>query len=226
MIPQVTWWRDAAGTPAPRNPLLVLALHDEPDAVSALPADHCANWLERDTATGRVAASLGVPVFVAGSGPVPEGHDLLLLGAVGRGLTTIAAALAVARFDAEPQQVVGHGSGITDLEWMDKVRDVRARDFAETPEPVAQMAAILESANVPVLLDGVTAAAAACVADRLPPVQAPTLGDEPVQRLLLERANVPVWGRFGIGPGEGLGALSGLAMLRIALLAADADQNI
>ncbi len=71
------------------------------------------------------------------------------------------------------------------------------------------------------LLDGVTAAAAACVAQRTPPVQAPTLGDEPVQRLLLDRAEVPFWGTYGIGPGEGLGALAGLAMLRLALLATD-----
>ena len=205
MIPQVTWWRDVGHSPTPANPLLVLAMHDDPGAVSALPTDHCATWLDRNTPTRRVAESLGVPIVVAGSGPLPEGHDLLLVGAVGRGLTTAAALFAVGHFDAEPQQVVGHGSGISDV----------------TPEPIVQLAEVLENSQVPVLLDGVTAAAAACVAQRTPPVQAPTLGDEPVQRLLLDRAEVPFWGTYGIGPGEGLGALAGLAMLRLALLATD-----
>lgn len=220
MNPQVQWWRDVGDSAAPARPLLVLALHDDSNAVSMLAPDHAAGWLHRDTPTRRVARSLGVPVFVAGSGPVPEDHDLLLLGAVGRGLTTLAAALAVSYFDAEPQQVVGHGSGISDVQWMAKVRDVRDRHVDEVPEPVAQLAQVLEKSEVPVLLDGVTSAAAACLAGRLPPVQAPTLGDEPVQRFLLDRADVPVWGSHGIGPGEGLGALSGLAMLQIALLAA------
>ncbi len=221
MNPQVQWWREQVGTDQPSHPLLVLALHDDPDAVSVLPRDHTDAWLDRETPTSRVADALGVPIVVAGAGPVPSGHDLLLLGAVGRGLTTLAAAMAVAHFDAEPQQVVGHGSGITDVQWMAKVRDVRDRRLEEIPVPVAQLAAVLESTQIPVLLDGVTAAAAACVAQRRPSVQSPTLGDEPVQRLLLDRAEVPVWGSYGIGPGEGLGALTGLAMLRLALLAAD-----
>jgi nicotinate-nucleotide--dimethylbenzimidazole phosphoribosyltransferase len=221
MIPQVTWWREVGTGPTPVNPLLVLALHDDAEAVSVLAEDHAETWLDRDTATRRVADSLGVPIFVAGSGPVPDGHDLLLVGAVGRGLTTTAARLAVTRFDAEPQQVVGHGSGISDVQWMAKVADVRDRRVDNTPEPIAQLAEVLENSQVPVLLDGVTAAAAACVAQHTPPVQAPTLGEEPVQRLLLDRAEVPLWGTYGIGPGEGLGALAGLAMLRLALLATD-----
>lgn len=223
MNPQVTWWREVADNPMPENPLLVLALGDDPEAVSVLAPDHSSGWLSRDTPTRRVADSLNVPIFIAGSDPVPEGHDLLLLGAVGRGLTTMASSLAVTYFDAEPQQVVGHGSGISDVQWMTKVRDVRDRRADTVPEPVAQLAAVLDGTHTPVLLDGVTAAAAASVAQHLPPVQAPTLGDEPVQRFLLERADVPVWGSYGIGPGEGLGALSGLAMLRIALLAADPE---
>jgi hypothetical protein len=84
---------------------------------------------------------------------------------------------------------------------------------------VAQLTALLESSTVPVLLDGVIAAAAAANAENLPPVQTPVLGLEPVQRFLLDRANVPVWGSSGVGPGEGLGALSGLALLRLALVA-------
>ncbi len=174
--------------------------------------------MTRTTPTARVAEYLGVPVVAAGD-PLPE-HDLLLVGAVGRGLTTVAAALAVSAFGAEPQLVTGYGSGLRDEQWMDKVVDVRGRTLQDTPEVVAALVAVLEEAQVPVLLDGVIAAAAAACASRLPDVQAPVRGDEPVQRFFLDRANVAVWGSSGIGPGEGLGALSGLALLRLALLAA------
>jgi hypothetical protein len=71
-----------------------------------------------------------------------------------------------------------------------------------------------------VLLDGVVSAAAAALASRLPATQCPMVGTEPAQRYLLDRTEVGVWGGTGIGPGAGLGALSGLAMLRIGLLAA------
>jgi len=218
--PQVAWWREVGAGPAPQRPLLVVAVHDDPSAVSALPPDHGATWAQRETPTSRVADHLDVPVFIAGTGDLPKGHDLLLLASAGRGMTTLAAGVAVAHFAAEPQLVVGYGNGIDDLQWMDKVRDVRARTDAQVPEPVTQLAHVLETADVPVLLDGVVSAAAAAIAGQLPPVQVPVCGDEPVQRFFLDRCEAGLWGTSGIGPGEGLGALSGLAMLRLALLAA------
>ena len=214
MNAQVLWWAGISEDP-PQRPLLVLALADDPTAVSNLPDDHGSSW--RDSALSRVADYLGVPV-VSASDPLPE-HDLLLLGSRGRGITTLVSALAVHLFGAEPQLVTGHGSGISDRQWMDKVVDVRSRTMTEPPEPVALLAGILERATVPVLLDGVCAAAAAAVASTRPDVQAPVLGDEPAQRFFLDRANAAVWGTSGVGPGSGLGALSGLSMLRLALLA-------
>jgi hypothetical protein len=218
--PQVAWWREVGAGPAPQNPLLVVAVHDDPTAVSALSPGHGATWPQRETPTSRVAAHLDVPVFVAGTGDLPEGHDLLLLASAGRGMTTLAASVAVTHFAAEPQLVVGYGSGIDDQQWMDKVQDVRTRTDAQLPEPIAQLVQVLQEADVPVLLDGVVSAAAAAIAGQPPPVQAPVCGDEPVQRFFLDRCEAGVWGTSGIGPGEGLGALSGLATLRLALLAA------
>lgn len=212
----LAWWHEVSNQP-PERPLLVLACDDDPDALSRLPDGYSDGWLLRDSATARVASYLAVDVVAAGA-DLPD-HDLLMLGAVGRGLTTVASAVAVSQFGAEPQLVTGYGSGVTAEQWMDKVVDVRSRHLTEVPPVIATLAAYLEQATVPVLLDGVIAAAAAACAQRLPEVQAPVLGDEPAQRFFLDRANVPVWGSSGIGPGEGLGALSGLAMLRLALLA-------
>ncbi len=216
MKQELAWWRDVAGT-APERPLLVVALADDAAAVSALPPGYADDWLHRDTPAARVAQYLGVTIVAADAEP-PD-HDLLLLAAVGRGLTTVAASVAVSMFGAEPQLVTGYGSGITDEQWMDKVADVRSREMVEVPPVITSLVSWLEHAQVPVLLDGVIAAAAASCADHLPAVQAPVLGTEPVQRFFLDRANVPVWGSSGIGPGQGLGALSGLALLRLALLA-------
>jgi nicotinate-nucleotide--dimethylbenzimidazole phosphoribosyltransferase len=190
---------------------------DDPHAVSALAPDYSRGWLERETPTSRVAEHLGVPIVGIGA-DLPD-HDLLLLGSVGRGLTTLAAALAVSQFGAEPQLVTGHGSGISDVQWMEKVVNVRSWVVDEIPQPISALVGLLDSTDVPVLVDGVIAAAAVACASSGADVQAPVLGAEPVQKFLLDRANVPVWGIAGIGPGEGLGALSGLAMLRLALLA-------
>lgn len=214
MNPQVQWWREVGGD-APQRPVLVLASHDDATAISTLPPDFSEHL--PGSPTLRVAEHLGVQVVATGA-DLPD-HDLLLLGSVGRGLTTIAAAWAVQEFLAEPQLVTGYGSGISDDQWMDKVADVRSRRFEAVPPPIAGLVAVLESATVPVLLDGVIAAAAAATAGQLPPLQAPVVGAEPAQRFFLDRAMVAQWGAGGIGPGQGLGALAGLAALRLALLA-------
>ena len=225
----VHWWRGVSSTARPERPLLVVAIADDPDAVSALAPDFGSQWQHRttqgSTATARVAEHLQVPIHVLGETPLPEGHDLILLADSGRGLTSRAAEVAVARFDAEPQLVVGMGSGISDSQWMEKVVRVRARaGTEELPEPVAALAGVLEVASerdVPVLLDGAVSAAAAAVASTCPQMQIPVMGDEPVQKYFVDRIEAGVWGGNAVGPGLGLGALSGLAMLRLALLAAD-----
>lgn len=225
-----TWWHAVSDAPRPAAPLLVVVVADDPQAVSALPAGFGAQWrqatLAGHTATARLAGELGVHIHFADAGDLPDGHDLILLADAGRGLTTSAAQVACTHFQAEPQLVVGFGSGVPDAAWMDKVADVRSRawEASSVPGPIAMLAGLLEraaDAELPVLLDGVVSAAAAAVADRLPPAQVPAVGDEPAQRFFLDRLDLGVWAGMGIGPGLGLGSLSGLAMLNLALLTAD-----
>jgi hypothetical protein len=224
------WWDSVSANPRPRRPVLVVAVADDPHAQSTLAEDFGAQWAQRTadgaTATARIAAELDVPILVLDDSEIPDHHDLILLADAGRGLTTRAAEIAVSHFGAEPQLVVGYGSGISDRQWMDKVLAVRSVTGPEVhlPAPVAALAAVLQSAaqrDVPVLLDGAVSAAAAAVATRCPPMQIPVMGDEPTQQFFADRIEAGVWSTSGIGPGLGLGALSGLAMLRLALLAAD-----
>lgn len=207
-----------------------MVVHDEPEAVSVLDGDFGTQWraetLEGRTPTARLAAHLGVSIRFADDAQIPAGHDLLLLADAGRGLTALAALVACTHMSAEPQTAVGFGSGISDVQWMRKVTDVRAAAHSydgALPEPIALLATLLTTAadqGVPVLIDGVVGAAAAVVAERLPELQAPSLGDEPAHRLFLDHLGIGAWGTSGIGPGQGLGALGGLGLLNLALLAA------
>lgn len=215
----------------PRNPLLLLVADDDEQAVSRLPASYSRDWeirtAEGSTATARVAADLGVPTLVTRTAELPTGHDLLLLGGVGRGMTTAAAVVACTRLGAEPQLATGFGSGISDTDWMAKVADVRGRTSATDTGPPACieiLAEVLTQAGqqgVPVLLDGVVATAAASVCPDQVDAHLPVRGDEPAQKWFTDHVDVPVWDVHGLPPGEGLGALSGLAWLRLGLLAAD-----
>ena len=232
MDPRVEWWRSVSATSRPERPVLVVVLGDDPDAVSALAPGFSSRWRADTegglTPTARVAEHLGVPIHFADTPRLPEGHDLVLLADAGRGMTTSAAQVACTHLNAEPQTAVGYGSGISDIDWMGKVTGVRARAQAAgnpptVPPAVELLANLLVCAAdtaTPVLLDGVVCAAGATVAEELPPVQAPVLGQEPSHRLFLDHLNIAAWATDGIGPGEGLGALGGLAALNVALLAA------
>ena len=233
MDPRVEWWRSVSAAARPEQPVLVVVLDDEPDAVSALPPGFSSQWrVDTEnglTPTARVAEHLGVSLHFADSGQLPTGHDLVLLADVGRGMTTSAAQVACTHLNAEPQTAIGYGSGISDIDGMRKVTGVRAAaqeagSPPAVPAAVRLLADLLVSAGeagTPVLLDGVVGAAAATVAEELPPLQAPILGQEPAHRLFLDHLNLAAWTTGGIGPGQGLGALGGLAALNVALLAAD-----
>ena len=234
MDPRVEWWRSVSAAARPERPVLVVVLDDDPDAVSALSPEFSSRWRADTenglTPTARVAEHLGVPIHFADSAGLPQGHDLVLLADAGRGMTTSAAQVACTHLNAEPQTVVGYGSGISDVDWMGKVTGVRARAQAAGSPPAVPSAVrllgdlLVRAADTatPVLLDGVACAAGATVAEELPPVQAPVLGQEPSHQLFLDHLDIPAWATGGIGPGEGLGALGGLAVLNVALLAADA----
>lgn len=120
------------------------------------------------------------------SSMVADGCRCLLTGDMGIANTTPAAALIAAFTGARPDEVTGRGTGIDDATWARKVEVVRqalARHQPDPADPLGVLAAIggLEhaalvgfilsgvAARVPVVLDGVAAAAAALVAAVLAP---------------------------------------------------------
>jgi nicotinate-nucleotide--dimethylbenzimidazole phosphoribosyltransferase len=116
---------------------------------------------------------------------VDEGHDCLLTGDMGIANTTPSAALVAAFTGAEPDLVVGRGTGIDDETLARKIEVVsRAlRDRPVSDDPVETLASLggfehaglagyvlgAASRRVPVVLDGVIAGAAALVAAALAP---------------------------------------------------------
>ena len=177
---------------------------------------------------------------------VDAGVDLLLLGDLGAGATTVAATLVAACLRKSAVDVVGRGSGIDDDAWMRKtaaVRDAvrRSRKLATRPTAVLQAVASADLAaavgfllraaarRTPVLLDGVVGVAAALLASRGVPGaekwwQVGAATAEPAQALAADRLKVVPVLDLGAGRGGGTGALSALGVLRAAQALAAADE--
>ncbi|WP_338751440.1 5,6-dimethylbenzimidazole synthase [Janibacter alittae] len=169
---------------------------------------------------------------------------LVCLGEVGVGNTTVAAALACALLDLEPQDAVGLGSG-SDADMVATKREVVACALARTKgeqDPLRLLGLVggpeialltgvtlgAAAAGAPVVLDGLAASLPGVIAARLEPgVQAYLLAGQ-VSR---ERAHALVLRELGLEPlldlrlraGEGVGAclaasmvLQGLAVRRVA----------
>ena len=167
-----------------------------------------------------------------------KGTQLLLLGDLGRGLTTVAAAVIGSICGIEPVKVVGWGSGIGDSAWrvktgairdaMYRVRDDRAdahRVLRRIGSPdLAVLTGILAQSAVrrtPVLIDGLGVAAAALCAQILAPGAAAwwvagSLSEEPAHLPALKALHLEPLLSVGIGTGQGLGAVLALPLLRQA----------
>ncbi|WP_369053636.1 nicotinate-nucleotide--dimethylbenzimidazole phosphoribosyltransferase [Kineococcus terrestris] len=176
---------------------------------------------------------------------VDEGADLLVLGDLGVGATTVAAALVAACLRKNAVDVVGRGSGVDDDGWMRKtaaVRDATRRARKLATRPVALLQAVgspdvaaavgfllrASARRTPVLLDGAVSLAAALVASRGVPgaegwwrVGARTA--EPAQALAAERLKLVPLLDLGAGRGGGTGALAAVPLLRAAQVLAAAD---
>lgn len=172
---------------------------------------------------------------------VDGGADLLIPGDMGIGNSTAATVLIAALTDTEPVAVVGYGTGIDDTGWARKtavVRDALFRCRPVLPDPVAllrccggadlaAMAGFCAQAAVrrtPVLLDGLAAAAAALVAERLAPGarrwwQAGHCSPEPAQALALAQLGLDPILELSMRLGEGTGATVALSVLRAAVAA-------
>lgn len=177
-------------------------------------------------------------------GTEAAGGGLVCLGEVGVGNTSVAAALACALLDLEPQDAVGLGSG-SDAAMVTRKREVVAAALARTrgeTDPLRLLAALggpeiavltgvtlgAAGAGAPVVLDGLAGSLPSVIAARLEPATQGYLLAGHVSR---ERAHALVLRELGLEPllslrlrsGEGVGAclaaslvLQGLAVRRIA----------
>jgi nicotinate-nucleotide--dimethylbenzimidazole phosphoribosyltransferase len=171
---------------------------------------------------------------------IDAGADLLVLGDMGIGNTTPAAALIAATFGLTAEQVVGRGTGIDDVQLGHKT-DVIARALRRVghraADPRARLAALgaadfaagvgfLRTAarrGVPVLLDGIVSVAEAGVAEDLDPgvirwCAAGHRSTEPAQQVALQKLGLEPILDLGLRLGEGTGALTALPVLRSAAL--------
>ena len=186
-------------------------------------------------------AALAVGAEVA-AGLVADGHRCLLTGDMGIANTTASAALVAAFTGAAPETVTGRGTGVDDATWRRKV-DVVGRGLAvhadvvaaAADDPVGILAAFggLEhaaiagfvlggaAAQVPVILDGVIAGAAALVARALAPaaLQACIAGHrsaEPGHAVALDALGLRALVDLDLRLGEGTGAVLALPLVQAA----------
>jgi nicotinate-nucleotide--dimethylbenzimidazole phosphoribosyltransferase len=164
--------------------------------------------------------------------------DLLCIGEMGIGNTTIAAAMACALYGGPPEDWVGRGTGVDDAGMERKIGAVRRaldlhRQHIADPlevlrrlggrEIAAMVGAILAARHqrIPVLIDGYVATAAAAVLHRADPSSldhcvAAHCSAEFAHRRLLEKIGKRPLLDLGMRLGEGSGAALAAAILRAA----------
>lgn len=173
---------------------------------------------------------------LAGAG---DGDHILLLGEMGIGNTTTAAAVACVLLGREPEELVGRGAGLSDDALVRKTEAVRRAIRTNRPDPgdpvevlrtvggldlAALCGACLGAAShrIPVLLDGVITNAAALCAARLCPAArdamiASHVSAEPAAELLLQALELKPCISADLRMGEGSGSLLALSLLEQAL---------
>ncbi len=170
---------------------------------------------------------------------IAGGCDLLCIGEMGIGNTTIAAAMAHGLFGGKPEDWVGPGTGV-DAEGIKRKASAVARavalhkDHLDNPlevlrrlggrELAAMAGAILGARmnRVPVLIDGYVATAAAavlyCVNPRaLDHCMAAHVSAEPAHRTLLAKLNLNPLLDLGMRLGEGSGAALAAGIVKAAV---------
>jgi nicotinate-nucleotide--dimethylbenzimidazole phosphoribosyltransferase len=166
-----------------------------------------------------------------------DGVDLLVVGDMGIGNTTPAAALTAALTDAEVVDVVGRGTGIDDDTWSAKVAVVRDAVFrargrtdgldllaALGGADLAAMTGMLVTAarlRLPVVVDGVVVGAAALAAERIAPGsrqcwQAGHRSPEPAHAHALRHLEMRPLLDLELRLGEGTGAVLALPLVLAA----------
>lgn len=201
--------------------------------------------LDRPTADFTAAPAMSeaecLMALSAGAGSVEAGLDVLVLGEMGIGNSTSAAALCTRSFGGDAQSWVGPGTGVNAEGVRRKIAvvDTAIRFHAAAPhtafetlrrvggrEHAAMAGAVLRARQlrVPVILDGFICCAALaplflanpavlahCIAGHCSP--------EPGHARLLEKFGLPPLLSLGMRLGEGSGAAVAAALVRSALLA-------
>jgi nicotinate-nucleotide--dimethylbenzimidazole phosphoribosyltransferase len=167
-----------------------------------------------------------------------EGCDLLCIGEMGIGNTTIAAAISHALFGGTPEDWVGPGTGV-DSEGLKRKADAVRRAIelhrAHLSDPLevlrrlggreiaAMTGAVLAARlqRIPVLIDGYVATAAAAILkamrpDALDHCIAGHLSAEPAHRRLLEKLGMKPLLDLGMRLGEGSGAAMAAGVVKAA----------
>ncbi|GAB3714096.1 nicotinate-nucleotide--dimethylbenzimidazole phosphoribosyltransferase [Mariniluteicoccus flavus] len=167
------------------------------------------------------------------------GADLLIVGDMGIGNTTPAAALVAAVLGLDADAVTGTGTGIDDEGRERKVAVIRAaleRAAGRTDDVVDLLAALgsadiaagvgflagAAEAGVPVLVDGLIATAEALLAERYAPgaaawFQAGHRSTEPAQAYALAQLGLTPILDLGMRLGEGSGAMAAVPVVRAAV---------
>lgn len=166
---------------------------------------------------------------------IAQGNRLLLLGELGIGNTTSAAAILAARYHLSAAQIVGHGSNISDQRFQHKIDVVTqalqrwqpdaddALDILRTVggyEIGAKVGAMIGAAEqgVPVILDGFIAYAALSLAELLVPdisqyVLLAHASKENGTDIALKHLKVTPFLHLDLAVGEGTGALLMLPLI-------------
>ncbi|MGO4572766.1 nicotinate-nucleotide--dimethylbenzimidazole phosphoribosyltransferase [Microvirga sp. 2TAF3] len=180
-----------------------------------------------------------VATMAFGMEAIAGGTDLLAIGELGIGNTTIAAAIYAALYDGSAAHWVGRGSGVDDEGLKRKIAAVegaleRHRDHLKDPlevlrrlggrEVAAMTGAILAARlqRIPVILDGYVATSAAAILHAIHPATidhciAGHLSAEGAHQDVLERlGKIPLLA-LGMRLGEGTGAALAMGIVKTAV---------
>ncbi len=175
--------------------------------------------------------------FAIGFDAVEEGGDLVILGEMGIGNTTSAAALCLALFGGEAEDWTGRGTGVGDQQLKKKIEVVRkGRAANPTDDPLMilaglggrELAAIVGAVcsarlkRIPVILDGYVCTAAAAVLhavrkDALDHCLVGHVSAEPGHRRLLEKLEKRPLLDLDMRLGEGSGAAAAIGLVQAAV---------
>jgi nicotinate-nucleotide--dimethylbenzimidazole phosphoribosyltransferase len=217
-------------------------LDDLPPEVSAYHVRRSSGLIDSEDALTADEVDMAVRIGARiAAEEIHAGADLLILGDLGIGNTTPAAALIASTFGVGAEEVTGRGTGVDDDRLAHKTRVIavslsRAASQGVT-DPLERLACLGSAdlaagvgfliratrAGVPILLDGLISLAELAVAEDLAPgvvawCMAGHRSPEPAQQLAMDKLGLTPVLDLGMRLGEGAGALAALPLLRSAAL--------